>query len=140
MGFSRNFQGIFLWVFQDDWNKKTNRSTNKQTNKQTNKHFLDPKYLSKIKWNLHKIFRGTFCLCPTKIKTKKTNKSINKQTNRQTNKHFRTYISQPNQVWSSWNCEGIWWGPFGYQMGARRAPIWWPKATSPPQELEVWPP
>ena len=25
-------------------------------------------------------------------------------------------------------------------QGARRAPIWWPKATSPPQELEVWPP
>ena len=28
---SRNFQGIFLWVFQDDQNN--NRSTNKQTNK-----------------------------------------------------------------------------------------------------------
>ena len=31
--------------------------------------------------------------------------------------------------------EGPPWGPKGPQ-GARRAPIWWPKATSPPQELE----
>ena len=27
----------------------------------------------------------------------------------------------------------------GPHLGARRAPIGWPKATSPPQELEVWP-
>merc|ERR1712082_1137 len=95
--------------------------------------FLDPKYLGQIKSNLHKIFRGTFCWCPTKIKTK------NKQIYKQTNKHFRTYISQPNQVRSSRNFEGIGWGPFVYHIGARRAPIWWPKATSPLQELEVWP-
>ena len=31
-------------------------------------------------------------------------------------------------------------GPQGPHLGAQRAPIWWPKATSPPQELEVWPP
>merc|ERR1711888_144276 len=111
-------------------NKQIYKQTNKQTNKQT---FLDPKYHTQIKSNLHKIFRGTFCWCPTKVKTKKTNKSINKQTNKQTNQHFRTYICQPNQVRSSQNFEGIRWGPFGYKMGARRAPIWWPKATSPPQ-------
>ena len=37
----------------------------------------------------------------------KGNKSINKKTNKQTNKHFRTYISQPNQVQSSWNFQDI---------------------------------
>ena len=79
---------------------RTFQQTNKQTNKQIN--ILDPKYLSQIKSNLHKIFRGTFCWCPTKIITEKTNKSINKQTHKQSNKHFITYISQTNQVWSSW--------------------------------------
>ena len=29
---------------------------------------------------------------------------------------------------------------FLFVHGARRAPIWWLKDTSPPQELEVWPP
>ena len=37
----------------------------------------------------------------------KTNKSYKKQTNKQTNKHFlKSYISQPNQVGSSWNFQG----------------------------------
>ena len=75
--------------------KKTNKSLNKQTNKQTNKHFLDPKYLSQIKSNLHKIFRGTFCWCPKKIKTKKqTNLQTNKQTNTQINILEPIYLSQ----------------------------------------------
>ena len=63
---------------------KKNKQIIKQTNKQTNKHFLDPRYISQIKSNLPKIFRGTFCWCPTKIKTK--DKQIYKQTNKQTNK------------------------------------------------------
>ena len=37
---SQNFQGIFLWEFQDDLNKKqTGQQTNKQTNKQINSFF-----------------------------------------------------------------------------------------------------
>ena len=38
VGSSRNFQGIFLWVFQDDLNKKNKpgQQKNKQTNKQIN--------------------------------------------------------------------------------------------------------
>ena len=61
------------------------KQTNKQTNKQLN-IFLDPKYLSQIKSDRHKIFRIYFCGCPKIIQIK--NKSINKQTNKQTNKHF----------------------------------------------------
>ena len=53
-----------------------------QTNKQMN-IFIDPKYLSQIKLDLHKIFRVTFFGCPEMIK--KNNK---KQTNNQTNKHY----------------------------------------------------
>ena len=55
---------------------------NKQTNKQTNKHFLDPKYLSKIKSDLHKIFRVYYCACPNMIKKKQVNRKTNKQTNK----------------------------------------------------------
>ena len=72
--------GVPLWLKQ-----KTNKSY-KQTNKQTNKWtFLDPISLSWIKLDLHKIFSGAFCGCPTMIKTKQTNKDINKQTNKQIN-------------------------------------------------------
>ena len=66
---------------------KTKKQTNQQTNKkqtQTNNHFLDPKYLSQIKSDLHKNFRVTSCGCPKIIKINKTNKSINKQTNKYT--------------------------------------------------------
>ena len=41
--------------------------------------FIDPKYLSQIKLDLHKIFRVTSCGCPKIIKI--INKQINKQTN-----------------------------------------------------------
>ena len=73
---SRNVQGIFLWVSQDDLNKK---QINKKTNKQIN-IFLDLIYLSQIKSDLHKTCRETSYECPTLIKTK--NKLIIK------NKHF----------------------------------------------------
>ena len=139
---SQNFQGNFLWVSHYDWNKKTNKSINKQTNKQINKNFQSNFLILNISANSSQIFTkcsGELSVGVRQGLKQKTNKSINKQTNKQTNKHFRTYIFQPNQVRSSWNFEGIWWGPFGYQMGARRAPSWWLKATSPPQELEVWP-
>ena len=59
-------------------------SINKQKNKQTNKHFLDPKYLSQIKSDLHEIFRVGSCGCPKmiKIKIQKNNTQTNKQTNK----------------------------------------------------------
>ena len=69
--------------------KIKNKSINKQTNKQTNEHFLDPKYLSQIKFDLHEALRKTSCGCPAMIKTTKPNKSqnkTNKSVNKQTNK------------------------------------------------------
>ena len=48
-------------------------------------------YLRQIKSYLHKIFGGTFCGCPTLIKTKK--KQIFKQTNKQINNFQILYIS-----------------------------------------------
>merc|ERR1711867_293068 len=76
---SQNFQGIFLWEFQDDLNKK---QTGQQTNKQID-IFLNPIYLIQIKSNLHEIFRVYSCWCSKIIKIK--NKQFNKQTNKQTN-------------------------------------------------------
>ena len=54
-----------------------------QTNKQINL-FLDPKYISQIKSDLHEIFRETFCGGSTMNKTR--NKQIYKWKNKQTNK------------------------------------------------------
>ena len=65
---------------------KINKSLNKKTNKQTKKHLLDPKYLSQINSDLHKIFRVPSHKCPKMIEIK--NKQLNKQTNQQTNKYF----------------------------------------------------
>ena len=53
-------------------------------------------------------FSGKIPLGVLRWLKQKTNKSINKQTNKQTNKHFfKSYISQPNQVGSSWDFQGI---------------------------------
>ena len=85
-------------------------SLNKQQTKKTNKqiNILEPIYLSQIKSDPHEIFRVYSCGCTKMIKIKKTNSSTNKQTNKQTNKHFlKSYISQPNQVQSSRNFQGI---------------------------------
>ena len=76
--------------------KQINKQTYKQTNKQTNKQInilLNPKYLSQIKSDLHKIFRVTYCGCPKMVKTKK---QISKQANKETNKQFLDlkYISK----------------------------------------------
>jgi len=51
-----------------------------QTNKQMN-IFIDPKYLSQIKLDLHKIFRVTFFGCPEMIKKTTKNKQTIKQIN-----------------------------------------------------------
>ena len=108
--------------------KIKNKSINKQTNKRTNKHFLDPKYLSKIKSNLLKIFRGTFCCCPTKIKTK--NKQIYKQTKKykQINILEPIYLSQIKSDLhkilrvSNGDPSATKWGPEGPPVGGQRPP------------------
>ena len=78
------------------WYSKMIQTKNKQINKQTNKqinNFLDPKYLSQMKYDLHEIFRVCFWGCP------KMNKKTNKSTNKQTNQNFlRSLIPPANQV------------------------------------------
>ena len=76
----------------DSGSRSKNKQIHEQTNKQTNNYFLDPKYLSQIKLDLHKIFRVTSCGCPKVIKIK--NKRSNKQTNKQLNILDPKYLCQ----------------------------------------------